>query len=199
MIADMKRATSFLLAGAVLIASASLAQGVRGDAAAGKQLFLELKCAVCHSANGIGGKSAPSLGGPGYTPNKMAAAIWSHVTGMWQAMDRQGIKRPQLTERQATDLYAFFAGGYHPDKPGDGKLGRQIFEAKLCASCHEAEETGAPRLTARAGGFSSFSLVAGLLQHGRGMLSRMVAKQLRWQQLSDDEVGHLIAYLNAGK
>jgi len=31
------------------------------------------------------------------------------------------------------------------------------------------------------------------------MLSRMVAKNLQWQQLSTDEVGNLIAYLNKKK
>jgi cytochrome c553 len=118
---------------------------------------------------------------------------------MWQAMDRAGIIRPQLSEQQAADLYAFFAGGYHPDKPGDSVQGRRVYEAKLCASCHDAEDTGVPRLTARAGGYSSFSLVASLLQHGRGMLSRMVAKNLQWQKLSDDDLGNLIAYLNSRK
>jgi mono/diheme cytochrome c family protein len=199
MIAPMRNAILSLVAVVFLVASPSPAQSVRGDAGAGKLLFQNLKCAVCHSVNGVGGKSAPALGGPGYTPNRMAAAMWSHVSTMWNAMDREGIQRPQLTERQAADLYAFFAGGYNPDRPGDAKLGGKIYEAKLCASCHDAEETGVPRLAGRAGEFSPFSLVASLLRHGRGMLSRMVAKDLQWQQLSADEMGNLIAYLNAKK
>lgn len=125
--------------------------------------------------------------------------MWSHVTAMWQAMDRAGIKRPQLTAQQATDLYAFFAGGFNPDKPGDPARGRQIYQGKLCASCHDAVETGAPRLAGRPGGFSSFSMVSSLWMHGGGMLSRMVAKNLQWQQLSTEEVGNLIAYLNTKK
>jgi cytochrome c2 len=177
--------------------SPSPAQSLQGNAAAGQLLFKELKCSLCHSVNGVGGKSAPSLGGRSYTPNAMAGAMWSHVTAMWQAMDRQGIRRPQLTEKQAADLYAFFAGGLNADKKGDAKLGQQTYEAKLCASCHDAVETGAPRLTARPGGFSPFSLMAALWQHGDGMLSRMVAKNLQWQQLSRDEVGNLIEYLNS--
>ena len=199
MIAYMRDVTVFILAIVVLLAPALPAQSVRGDTAAGKLLFQNLKCAACHSVNGVGGKSAPALGGPAYTPNKMAASMWSHVSTMWKAMDREGIQRPQLTERQAADLYAFFAGGYNPDKPGDAKLGGKIYEAKLCASCHDAEETGVPRLAGRAGEFSPFSLVASLLRHGRGMLSRMVSKDLQWQQLSADEMGDLIAYLNAKK
>ena len=188
-----------LLSSAALMVSASLAQDVRGDASRGERLFKDLKCSTCHSVNGVGGKSAPSLGGSGYTPNTMAGAMWSHVTAMWQAMDRAGIKRPQLTAQQAADLYAFFAGGFNPDKPGDAGRGRQIYQGKLCASCHDAVETGAPRLAGRPEGFSSFSMVSSLWMHGGGMLSRMVAKNLQWQQLSTDEVGNLIAYLNTKK
>jgi mono/diheme cytochrome c family protein len=192
----MKRPLVFLFAGAALMVSDSVAQNLHGNAAAGQVLFKELKCSVCHSVNGIGGKSAPSLGGPGYTPNKMVGAMWSHVTAMWQAMDREGIRRPQLTEKQAADLYVFFAGGFNADIKGDSKRGQQIYEAKFCASCHDAVETGAPRLSGRARSRSSFSLVAALWRHGGGMLSRMVAKNLQWQQLSSGEVGDIIEYLN---
>ena len=74
---------------------------VRGDAGAGKLLFQNLKCAVCHSVNGVGGTSAPALGGSGYTPNKMASSMWSHVSTMWKAMDREGFQRPQFVRESA--------------------------------------------------------------------------------------------------
>lgn len=56
-----------------------------------------------------------------------------------------------------------------------------------------------PDSPGRPGGFSSFSMVSSLWMHGGGMLSRMVAKNLQWQQLSTEEVGNLIAYLNTKK
>ena len=77
--------------------------------------------------------------------------------------------------------------------------GQQVFEAKLCASCHEQVDTGAPNLAAKAGQFSAFSMVSALWQHGGGMLSRMVAQNKQWQVLSAQEMADIIAYLNTGR
>lgn len=178
------------------------APGLSGDAKRGAKLFTELQCASCHGPEGSGGKSAPGLGkraGQVYTPNAMAGAMWSHATTMWQAMDQAGIRRPQLTASQAADIYAFLAGAPHPDKPGNAQRGGQIFQAKLCASCHDQSMMGAPNLAAQAGRFSAFSMVAALWQHGAGMLSRMVARNTAWQTLSPEEIGDVIAYLNGRK
>ena len=126
----------------------------------------------------------------------MASAMWSHATGMWQAMDRAGIQRPKLTGQQAADLYAFLAGRVAADKPGDAARGSKVFQAKFCASCHDDPIMGAPKL---GGGRSPFSMVASLWQHGGGMFSRMVARNTAWQTLSSAEMGDLIAYLNTRK
>jgi len=189
-------------AGFSMAVSALAAPALRGNAGNGERLFKELKCVACHSVKGAGGKSAPALGagaGQLYTPNTMAGAMWSHATAMWQAMDQAGIRRPQLTEQQAADLYAFFAGSPSADKPGDPKRGQQIYQAKLCASCHDMPDTGAPSLAVQAGRVSSFWMVSALWQHGAGMLSRMAAKKTDWQRLTAGEMGHIIAYLNAKK
>jgi mono/diheme cytochrome c family protein len=193
----MTRMIVVLTAVLALLSTGCRTQGPRGNAKTGEQLFQTLRCANCHSANGVGGGSAPALGGAAYTPNAMAASMWSHVTRMWQAMDQAGIKRPQLNEQQAADLYAFFAGGWKPDKDGDSRKGRQVYGAKLCESCHDSEISGAPKLDAVAGRASAFFMVAALWEHGDGMLARMVSRNVQWQQLSTDEMGDLIAYLNA--
>jgi len=177
-------------------------QDPAGDIVRGKQAFQELKCAACHSAGGSGGKSAPDLsrrGDPSYTPYAMASAMWNHATAMWQAMDKAGIGRPQVTEAQAADLFAFLSGGTRPEKRGDAQRGRQVYEAKFCALCHDDPYSGAPSLAPLAGHVSSFSMVAALWQHGGGMLSRMVAKDRTWQSLAPEDMAHLIAYLNTWK
>ena len=162
-------------------------------------MFQELKCNTCHSVNGVGGQAAPALGGPAYTPNTMAGAMWSHAANMWQAMDKAGIKRPNLTEAQAADLSAYFAGGAATDKDGDAGRGRQVYQAKLCESCHDQDDTGAPKLNASSGSFSAFFMVSALWQHGDGMLARMVSRNVEWQALSAAEMGDLIAYLKTRK
>jgi mono/diheme cytochrome c family protein len=189
-----------LLICAVLVAPCAGAQVPTGDVARGERLFQELQCASCHGPNKVAGIAAPGLlkrDDPAYTPNAMASAMWSHATGMWQAMDNAKVQRPQMTPAQAADLFAFFAGAWRADRIGDPAQGRKVYQAKLCASCHDEPYLGAPDLAAQAGRFSSFSMVSSLWQHGEGMLSRMVSKNTEWQRLTPEEMSHLIAYLNS--
>jgi mono/diheme cytochrome c family protein len=191
---------SLLIVCAVLLARDAGAQVPTGDMVRGERLFKQLHCASCHGSDKAGGTAAPSLlkrNDPAYTPNAMASAMWSHATGMWQAMEKAQIQRPQMTPAQAADLYTFFAGTSRVDKPGDPALGARVYQAKYCASCHDEPYLGAPNLAAKAGTFSSFSMVSSLWQHGAGMLSRMVSKNTEWQKLTPEEVSNLIAYLNS--
>jgi mono/diheme cytochrome c family protein len=195
----MKRTIEILALGFALLLAACQTQGQRGNASSGEKLFTQLNCITCHSVKGVGGKSAPAFGIVAYSPNAMAAAMWSHVTVMWKAMDQAGIQHPRLTEQQAADLYAYFAGGPYPDAAGDVAKGQQVYEAKLCSSCHEPGYGSAPSLAPLVGHASAFAMVAALWQHGSGMLSGMTAKNIEWQQLSTNEMTDLIAWLNAKK
>ncbi len=173
---------------------------LQGNPARGRQVFTELKCATCHRVAGEGGGTAPDLGrreDRSYTPNAMASAMWSHVTAMWPAIDRAGVRRPQITEQQAADLFAWFAGENRPDKPGAAREGRAVYEAKFCARCHDDSYSGAPSLSPLAGRADAYAMVAGLWRHGGGMLSRMVARNTAWQTLTPEEMGNIIAYLKA--
>jgi len=199
--------TRFLLVPALALAifaalSGCSKGGSQGAATNGEKLFATLQCASCHGDKGQGG-SAPALAGssgPVSSPEAMAAAMWSHATKMWQAVDAAKIPRPQITAPQAADLYAFLSGGAKGQSPvADAARGQQVFEAKLCASCHEQVDTGTPNLADKAGQFSAFSMVASLWQHGSGMLARMVSQNKEWQVLSTQEMADIIAYLNSKK
>ena len=92
-----------------------------------------------------------------------------------------------------------FRGSDRRNPEGTAARGQQVFEAKLCASCHEQVDTGAPNLAIKAGQFSAFSMVSALWQHGAGMLARMVVQNKEWQVLSAQEMADIIAYLNTKK
>ena len=177
------------------------AQSVVGDAGRGGKLFQEMKCITCHTVRGTGGKVGPELGaktGVHDSANAVAGAMWSHAIKMWQAMEKAGMQRPRIGEQQAADLVAHIAGKVQPDKPGDIKRGQQVYEAKFCASCHDVY-SGAPDFTKLGGRGSQYWMVAGMWEHGAGMLSRMVARNTSWQTLSGQEVGDILAYLNSRK
>jgi mono/diheme cytochrome c family protein len=184
---------------------AALSGCSRGAATNGQKLFVSNKCASCHGDKGQGGPAPALVGnsGPASSPDALAAAMWSHATKMWQAVDAAKIARPQITAEQAADLYAYLSGGSGGQDPvGTAARGQQVFEAKLCASCHEqgySSDTSAPNLAAKAGQFSGFSMVAALWQHGSGMLARMVAQNKEWQVLSAQEMADILAYLNTKK
>ena len=201
---DMMRSPLVLAAAAAVLGAFSGCSKwePRGAAANGEKLFASLRCISCHGDKGQGGL-APALAGnsgPVSSPEAMAAAMWSHATRMWQAVDTAGIPRPQITAGQAADLYAYLSSGSdRHNLVGAAVRGQQVFGAKLCASCHEQVDTGAPSLAIKAGQFSAFSMVAALWQHGAGMLARMIAQNKEWQVLSAQEMTDIIAYLNTGK
>jgi mono/diheme cytochrome c family protein len=202
----MRSLLVFALAVAMLAVLSGCSQmGSPGAEAKGENLFASLKCASCHGDKGQGG-SAPALAGssgPVSSPEAMAAAMWSHATRMWQALDAAKIERPQITAEQAADLFGYLSKGSARQSPaGVAAHGQQVFEAKLCASCHEQanpSDASAPNLAAKAGQFTAFSMVAALWQHGSGMLARMVAQNKEWQVLSAQEMADIIAYLNTKK
>jgi mono/diheme cytochrome c family protein len=114
-----------------------------GDASRGKELFRTQACVLCHSVNGEGGNEAPDLAQAvvqrGFSPYQLAAMLWDHAPAMWSLMAKKGIARPQLTEQDAADLFAFFFGARYFEKPGNVGRGRRVFNAKRCSACHGVE------------------------------------------------------------
>ena len=197
----MKESILILVVCITLVLSACGTQSSVGNAGRGAKLFQDMKCATCHTLRGEGGKVGPDLTAqPGLhdSPNAVAAAMWSHATKMWEAMAQAGVERPKISEEQAADLVAHIAGKVQADKPGDVQRGQQTYEAKFCASCHD-QYSGAPSFASLGGRASAYWMVAGMWEHGAGMLSRMVAKNTAWQTLSAEEVGDILAYLNSRK
>ena len=110
-----------------------------GDASRGKELFRTGNCILCHSANGEGGNEAPDLARAverGYSPYQLAAVLWDHAPAMWALMAKKGIPRPQLTEQDAADLFAYFFAARYFEMPADSGRGKQVFRSKQCGLCH---------------------------------------------------------------
>jgi mono/diheme cytochrome c family protein len=195
----MQRTVVGVLAGVALLTASEAATAQVGDAARGQRLFGERGCAACHGEGG-GGGSAPALSGrPGFTPSAMAGAMWTHAAEMWEAIERAEMARPRLSPQEAADIHVFLSGAVQDEAPGDPVRGHEVFEAKLCVACHEPGGYGMVTLTRPAGGFSAYTLIASLWEHGNGMLARMAATGRKWQTLSPEETASLLAYLNTSE
>ena len=187
------------IAGVPLCAFASLP--IPGDAQRGAQVFKDQKCVLCHSVSGEGGKSAPDLGrrtGRAYTPNTMISLMWSHSPAMWSAMEKEGIKRPQLSEESAADLFAFFAAARYFDKPGDAGRGKALFVSKRCADCHNltsSDAGGAKAVVNWQAIADPISLAQAMWNHSTEMSGAMARKQVSRPVLASQELTDILVYL----
>src|SRR6266567_2557742 len=190
--------TAVLLAESPTLAEA---QSLPGDARRGEMVFREQQCIACHAIRGQGGRSAPDLGvaiGRDYTPTWMASIMWNHAPAMWAAMEQQGIVRPQLTEAQAADLFAYFHAARFFERPGDAARGKRVFTAKHCVECHGVSApvpNGGPALASWRAPADPIALAQEMWNHASGMRDAMVRRHIPWPQLTSQELTDLVIYI----
>lgn len=181
--------------------AASAAVTLPGDAERGQDLFRTQQCIACHSVNGEGGKVAPDLGksvGRDFTPSQMAGLMWNHAPAMWAAMQKSGVAKPQLTEEQAADLFAYFYAARFFERPGDAARGRQVFTSKRCADCHSlsSPKPGSPRpVSAWHWLTDPIGLAAEMWNHAPQMAPEFARKNIPYPQLTAQEFTDLRVYL----
>jgi mono/diheme cytochrome c family protein len=178
-----------------------------GDAAAGRRLFTEKKCVVCHQVGGTGGAVGPKLDALKQfaSPMYLASAMWNHGPAMAEAMKAQGIERPTLTARELRDLSAFLAPATgRPQEgplyvlPGRPELGRALFSDKGCIQCHKAGGAGGtvgPDLVAMAVRRSPVEFAAAIWNKAPAMMKAMTSQNITVPQLTPEEMADLVAYL----
>jgi len=97
------------------------------------------------------------------------------------------------------DLVAFLFSSRYFFEPGNIQRGKQVYEAKNCATCHESRrrELGAPDLSKSVEAFSPITLTAAAWSHGNSMLKSMQQQRIPWPQFKEREMADLISYLNS--
>jgi mono/diheme cytochrome c family protein len=183
----------------VVVGSVFAAAAIPGDSRRGAQLFESQKCVTCHAVNGKGGNAAPDLGrtlGRDFTPSSLAATMWNHAPAMWQAMEKTGIARPALSEDQAADLFAFFYTARYFEKPGDAGRGKQAFQAKGCADCHDPYNSGVgPAIAKWEAVTDPIELARHMWNHAPQMKKALASKSRAWPTLTAAEMNDMVVYL----
>ncbi len=176
---------------------------VAADADRGWKLYREKACVTCHSLRGEAGRVGPDLG-PGRelpaTIVQLAGSMWNHSLAMSRAMNAKGVKRPRFSDAEMADLIAFLYSIRASEPGGSATLGEVTFDGRGCGSCHGPHGDGtesAPGLRGKDRRYSSISLGTALWQHGPEMNKRVVEKGVKWPDLSEGDVGDLIAFLNS--
>jgi mono/diheme cytochrome c family protein len=182
-----------------------------GNATAGRRLFSEKKCIVCHQAGGTGGVVGPNLDSLKQfaSPIYVASAMWNHGPAMAEAMKAKGVERPTFTGQELRDLIAFLAPatGGAPEGPlyvlpGRPELGRELFVEKSCVKCHSVGGVGGkvgPDLVGLGVRRSPVEFAATIWNKAPAMMAAMAAHGIAVPQLKPEDMADLVAYLYSVK
>lgn len=170
-----------------------------GNAEAGRRLFTERRCVVCHQVGGTGGVVGPSLDFLKQygTPIFLATSMWNHGPEMSEAMKAKGIPRPTLKDTELRDLIAYInsASPVLPQGPlyvlpGRATEGRLLFAQRRCIECH-----GVPDLAERGLHRSLSQFVAAMWNKAPAMIEAMKIRGVPIPRLRPEEMADIVAYL----
>jgi mono/diheme cytochrome c family protein len=168
-----------------------------GDAGRGKRLFAERSCAQCHGITDVKNPAArpvsqwQSLG----DPIALTAAMWNHSASMGTELLRKGIKRPELSGQDLTDLLVYLrnlaatkdvASAFQTTT---GAGGEELFEKKGCIQCHR---TGESHISSRLKGETLTDIAAHMWDHGLRMPAATV-------HLEPGEMREVLSYVWAAQ
>ncbi len=179
-----------------------------GDPQAGRRLFTEKQCILCHQVAGVGGVVGPNLDALRSfgSPIFVAAAMWNHGPAMAKAMRARRIPRPAFSDRELLDLIAYVRSASPGPQaeaplqvlPGRADEGRRLFSTKRCIECHGAPGQGGrvgPDLAERSRGRSLTQFAAAMWNKQPAMTAAMAARGMTVPQLTAEEMADVVAYL----
>ena len=173
------------------------------DPRRGRRLFREKACVECHTAEDEGGDTGPNFNAEqtrASTLTEMAGQMWNHSPEMWQAMKAKGIERPVFEGQEMADLIAYLYSVRYFELGGNPDTGRQRFAERSCARCHGEEATGGehgPNLRGGSVPVTPVTLARALWHHGPRIYQRTQELGMDWPTLEENDLGHLMAFLNA--
>ncbi|MBI4011101.1 MAG: c-type cytochrome [Candidatus Rokubacteria bacterium] len=180
-----------------------------GNVPAGRRLFTEKKCVVCHQVGDVGGVIGPNLdflkqyGSPIF----VASAMWNHGPAMAEVMRAKGIQRPTFKDAELLDLIAYakatsrlpVAGPLYV-LPGRASEGHRLFVEKRCSDCHGVAGKGGgvgPDLAERGVHRTLTQFAAAMWNKAPAMVAAMKGRGVPVPQLTAEEMADIVAYLYA--
>jgi cytochrome c2 len=183
-----------------------------GNVRAGRRLFTEKRCVVCHKVGTTGGVIGPALDGLKAlaSPIYLAAAMWNHGPQMTELMAREKITRPTFMGSELVDLITYVnsaapraSRGPLYVLPGRADEGGRLFVQKRCVDCHALGGQGdptVPSLAERALHRSLTEFAAAMWNKAPAMYQAMESRlggsvpQLRAEEMAD-----IVAFLYAAR
>ena len=145
-------------------------------------VLYESNCRHCHV-----GALSPERRLANKTFLDIAAGMWNHSPRMAEL--------PIISTEEMNSVVGYVWRLQYLGEPGQAPRGRQTFQAKQCASCHE-DPSGATRILRGERIFTPFHLIAHAWEQGTLMQQAMKQRGIRWPTLSPTDVSDIVAYLN---
>jgi mono/diheme cytochrome c family protein len=162
-----------------------------GDAGRGRKAFVSKGCAGCHnvgSANAAGGPPVMNWESVADTI-ELSRQMWNHEPQMRAAMEKRGMKPPQLTAAEMNDILVYLQNLPQVKKlqphftPGPVDTGEMLFKAKGCTSCHQGTQSLAKHVSFR----TTSDFAVSMWNHAAGMKHT--------GELRPEEMRRLAAYI----
>ena len=171
-----------------------------GRAVDGRRVFIERRCAECHTLASTPGDERPNLVERVGTPSLVdfAAAMWNKMPSMQQQATTRGISLPKLRPDETADIVAFLYSVQYFRASGDPRRGVLTAVNRGCLDCHALYgERGKPAsdLTTAKDIDSAPAVLAALWNHSFIDDTRPPKDRRPWPIFRGDEMADLIAYL----
>jgi len=200
-----------LLAGLLLVASSAVAAGAGAGEpeqpptqplVEGRQVFEAKGCGHCHAVLAAKGdqRVGPDLGrGRSWQDfMQLAGALWNHAPAMIEKMRAEKVARATLSPEEMGKVAAYLFYLSFLDEPADAERGRELFESRSCARCHQFAGRGGtsgPRLDELAPYVSSLFMAQALWNHGPEMATKMAELKIERPRLDGVDVANLVAFM----
>jgi cytochrome c2 len=173
-----------------------------GDLPIGRELWVDKRCADCHSIGDEGGKTGPRLDQMENPPTAvfLAQSMWNHGAQMMRSFQRLNVDPPTFLASEMVDLAAFIRQANRDPRRelfslGDPLQGETLFVSKGCASCHASGGNQAPQLSGSQFQASVSQIAGQMWNHLPRMYERMTSQGIQFPTFSGEEMNHLISYL----
>jgi cytochrome c2 len=163
---------------------------VPGSAVNGANIFREKGCANCHSFEGMT---------QGQNPASLAAGLWNHSPEMWRAQAQRNT-RPLLDSMETADVFAYFFSLTYVNTPGSADRGRNVFEAKACARCHDTgigRRLSGPPISTWSEVDDPLSWAERMWNHSKNVYTELSSEGIPWPRFSTGDMVDMLAYLRS--